>query len=467
MAKGHMNFCKDAVYYDPALPNPKEKMLVGELVKRQEDMAMTMFVYHLNGMGYEAWDHRTPSESDNECVRSVWKMVCFTYFPRAQVGCKPDLPSRYMRPCKNSCLNYIQQCGVECCDESVQCHFDHSVRDVTTGEVTFTQQGYVNELGPSAACTGSARRGTSSPLAVLLGIFGLNMFFSWSPWAARDEIHSKSRHHIQYGRWFILSFVSILAVMLQGCENEGVPQHVVGNWRAKTNYLNTYQFIRPDEDANTAVLNSCMQRDIPASSQCNGRGYCRFFNQNAITAQQENPIKFCQCERDWADPECGTKRKSQLYAFLWSLFLGFLGADYFYLGFFMWGTLKLITLGGLGFWWLIDIVRVASGPVYAYHFRTAQDLPHWTALLIVFTLFMLIGFFIAIEMYLTYRKKKRADISRLQHDEEQRNFDQTAAELQQSQQRREKRLGGHVPPHVANSRFTGYGSTLPGNLRIN
>ena len=36
----------------------------------------------------------------------------------------------------------------------------------------------------------------------------------------------------------------------------------------------------------------------------------------------------------------------------WSL--GWLGADRYYKGDVGWGVVKLLTLGGLGIWWLID-----------------------------------------------------------------------------------------------------------------
>jgi hypothetical protein len=61
-----------------------------------------------------------------------------------------------------------------------------------------------------------------------------------------------------------------------------------------------------------------------------------------------------------------------------SLFLGFLGADQFYLQEFYTGTLKLASFGGVGVWWIIDIVRIGSSPIYAGNgFRLAADLPHW------------------------------------------------------------------------------------------
>jgi TM2 domain-containing membrane protein YozV len=128
------------------------------------------------------------------------------------------------------------------------------------------------------------------------------------------------------------------------------------------------------------------------------------------------------CERDYAGPECSVMRKSQTSAFFWSLFLGFLGADYFYLGFPLWGVAKLCSLGGFGFWWLTDIIRTASGPVYAKNFRTANDLPHWVAMVIVLGLVSIIAFAISAEWYLTQRKKRRADVAKMEHDEETRSW---------------------------------------------
>merc|ERR1719478_1211720 len=186
-AHEHMEFCRDAVAYDPALPSPQSQATpVSTLVQSQEEAAMTMFVYHLNGMGYEAWDFQNPSTTDNECVRSVWKMVCFTYFPRAEAGCQTGQQSMYKRPCKSCCQNYIQACGIECCDESVQCVFDHTTAS-SNGTVRLLQTGYVNENGPSAACTGSARRSMSSPMMILLAIIGFHWVASPSTTSAQGS----------------------------------------------------------------------------------------------------------------------------------------------------------------------------------------------------------------------------------------------------------------------------------------
>jgi TM2 domain-containing membrane protein YozV len=44
-----------------------------------------------------------------------------------------------------------------------------------------------------------------------------------------------------------------------------------------------------------------------------------------------------------------------------SLFLGILGVDRFYMGYVGLGILKLITIGGFGIWWLIDLIWIGLG----------------------------------------------------------------------------------------------------------
>jgi TM2 domain-containing membrane protein YozV len=55
------------------------------------------------------------------------------------------------------------------------------------------------------------------------------------------------------------------------------------------------------------------------------------------------------------------ENKNWLVALLLSIFVGVLGVDRFYLGKIGTGILKLITFGGLGIWWVIDLVLIASG----------------------------------------------------------------------------------------------------------
>lgn len=60
----------------------------------------------------------------------------------------------------------------------------------------------------------------------------------------------------------------------------------------------------------------------------------------------------------YANPK---SEKSFLATWLFSLFLGGLGVDRFYLGKIGTGVLKLITFGGFGIWALIDLILVLTG----------------------------------------------------------------------------------------------------------
>lgn len=50
-----------------------------------------------------------------------------------------------------------------------------------------------------------------------------------------------------------------------------------------------------------------------------------------------------------------------LVALLISFFVGWFGIDRFYLGYTGLGILKLITFGGCGIWYLIDLIQIAMG----------------------------------------------------------------------------------------------------------
>ena len=57
----------------------------------------------------------------------------------------------------------------------------------------------------------------------------------------------------------------------------------------------------------------------------------------------------------------GNGMKSKVVALILSIFLGELGIDRSYLGYIGTGILKLITCGGFGIWWLIDLIMIATG----------------------------------------------------------------------------------------------------------
>jgi TM2 domain-containing membrane protein YozV len=54
------------------------------------------------------------------------------------------------------------------------------------------------------------------------------------------------------------------------------------------------------------------------------------------------------------------KNKNWVLTLVMSVIFGWLGVDRFMLGHIWLGILKLITLGGLGFWWCIDVILIAT-----------------------------------------------------------------------------------------------------------
>jgi len=414
-----MNFCRGAINYNPALPLGSVQMSLAEVVKKQEQAAITMYTYHLSGMGLEFWDHTKPEYDDDDCIKAVWRMTCYTYFPKAQVGTKEGQESAYLRPCQSSCYNYIRACQVECCDESVQCVFEHEKQLSSTKRIT--QTGYIQTDGPSSVCTGGARRGHGMPFWIILICIMFSVFNMGD--AASFDAPSFSTFSIAATRcWAMLKTLSMglivaLAFVLQGCDSD-VPSHVVGNWRGEKDYIIHFEFVPPEGSAKDAKLNSCSFPHLAQTLQCSGRGICRAWDADDLA----NPLAFCECDRDWADPECRTLRHSQIKAYLLSLFVGFLGADLFYLGYPILGACKLASFGGLGFWWIIDIVRIGSAPVYADRYRTAADLPHWAFVLTTVTFACLVGFTCVGIAALKHRRRKRKDVLTLQAEEESRRM---------------------------------------------
>jgi hypothetical protein len=135
-----------------------------EIIQQQSYKALETYVGHLSGMGHDFWDHTTPWNEESECIKSVWKMACYTYFPRVN----EIAPGEYLAPCRSSCETYLKKCSVQCCDEGTQCTFTHA-KKLPDGSTVY-EHGYPDHVGPSPLCTGGARRPVSAVLAALLAV---------------------------------------------------------------------------------------------------------------------------------------------------------------------------------------------------------------------------------------------------------------------------------------------------------
>lgn len=216
-----------------------------------------------------------------------------------------------------------------------------------------------------------------------------------------------------------------LATGLQGCYLGEALSHPTPRWMEQPSYIREYQYVPQGKTVDEAILNSCNIPGIPVNKQCSGHGVCDTWREDLfmLTAEAgENsvPQRYCKCYQDWADPECRTKRKSQQVAFVLSLFGGYLGVDHFYLEQYWTGCLKLATLGCLGVWWLLDIVRIGCAPMYvgSHNWRLAYDLPHWVFVFSSVLFFMVLAYFVFGVGMQAYRREKKISKMLMQAEDE-------------------------------------------------
>lgn len=166
----YMSFCKDVITWDVGIVSTNSTVDLKTAVAAQDDAALTMYFYHLSGLYMEPWKYESPSSSGSYCVEGVWEMVCKTYFPKATSGCTSGQRTKYLRPCKSSCYNYLYACDVDCCDESVQCVFNSS------SSSSGATEGYYDAEGPSEYCTGAATPQACITWVVLLAMLAFHAY---------------------------------------------------------------------------------------------------------------------------------------------------------------------------------------------------------------------------------------------------------------------------------------------------
>jgi len=193
--------------------------------------------------------------------------------------------------------------------------------------------------------------------------------------------------------------------------------HPTAAWTELPSYWQLYQYVPVGRPVTEAVYNSCALPGLAPELQCSGNGECKAWRPDLVMSAWGRKTSFCQCNRDWADPECRTRRKSQRVAYFLSVFVGYLGIDHFYMGLYYSGFAKLATLGLGGAWWIFDVVRIGSAPVYASEYRLAYDLPHWFYVMFTVAFFTAVGYFLFGFVAVAYKREKAMSRLLMQEDE--------------------------------------------------
>ena len=60
-------------------------------VSAADGQAVTTFAYHLGGMGIDFWEYTEPWETADDCIKHVWRLSCYTYFPKCEAGVTPGM----------------------------------------------------------------------------------------------------------------------------------------------------------------------------------------------------------------------------------------------------------------------------------------------------------------------------------------------------------------------------------------
>jgi hypothetical protein len=90
--------------------------------------------------------------------------------------------------------------------------------------------------------------------------------------------------------------------------------------------------------------------------------YASFPVENAVTnGSSQTTISQAVAKPTLSSPAVVGSGKSQIVALVLALLVGGLGIHRFYLGYIWQGVVQLLTLGGLGIWALIDLIRIITG----------------------------------------------------------------------------------------------------------
>jgi hypothetical protein len=278
--------------------------------------------------------------------------------------------------------------------------------------------------------------------------------------------------HPRPERFASIATLVAIALSLQACDIS-VPKHTIGNWESKTSYLETFEYVPPGASKDQGVLNSCSTNRAGMAGQCSGHGVCHEWYNTVIANKATHRLSFCKCDTYWAGPECLAQRRSQAVAYMLAIFGGMFGADQFYLGFYLVGTIKLVLLGSVAImlwftpfgtephvgriiamtiaaaWYVIDVVKVGSTQLYtANNFKLANDVPQAAFYLSILGFTAFLGFAIGIHTIQHQRAFKSRELLLL------------LAESKAGEIKSGPGLYGSQSTAPQRKSFTGYGTTL-------
>lgn len=225
----------------------------------------------------------------------------------------------------------------------------------------------------------------------------------------------------------------VAALLLQGCDvphvegyfvigNFDVKTHHVANWRKQPDYWERNSYKDPHTDV--IGFNSCQNPMLTVVDVCSGHGKCMPIDPDNM----EYPTYYCWCDPAWAGVECNHRRKSQLVAWVLSLFFGPLALDEVYLNLHEQALDKLflVILGGIvalthdstvggsliAFAWLFDVARIGMSNVRAKDFRVEGDLSRFPFAVLTILYFCCVGFVVGLVLmyHQIIRKRRRSDM---------------------------------------------------------